>query len=120
METNSMEQLEAIEALAQFNGRLLGNLPTLIRELSGSRKPDTDAYLKSIVEVIGWEINVINATSSLLEKASVHMDKELFNRSVLALNDALSSGTDDGIAAALQSLIPHFEVLGTAAAEVLA
>ena len=43
METNRMEQMEALETMAQFNDRLLHNLPTIIDELSGGRKADTDA-----------------------------------------------------------------------------
>ena len=78
--------MEALETLVQFNGRLLGNLPTLIGELSGNRQPDTDTYLKNIVDVIGWEITVINATAPLLAEARTHMDKEHFNQSILAVN----------------------------------
>ena len=120
METNVMEQMEALQTLAQFNDRLLKNLPTIIGELSGNQKPDTKVYLKNIIDVIGWEISVINATSSLLETTQTHMDKEQFNQSVLALNEALSSGEDSQTAAALQELIPHFETLKTAATEILA
>ena len=120
METNVMEQMEALQTLAQFNDRLLKNLPTVIGELTGSRKSDTDVYLKNIIDVIGWEISVINATSSLLETARTHMDKEGFNQAVLALNSALSSGTDTGTADALLNLIPHFETLKVAVAEALA
>lgn len=120
METNVMEQMEALQTLAQFNDRLLKNLPTIISELTENRKPDTDVYLKNIIDIIGWEISVINATSPLLEKAQTHMDKEHFNQSVLALNEALSSGADAKVAAALRDLIPHFETLKTAAEEVLA
>lgn len=120
MEPNVTEQMEALQALAQFNDRLLKNLPTIIGELTGNRKPDTDVYLKNIIDIIGWEISVINATSSMLEKAQTHMDKEQFNQSVLALNEALSSGEDCKTAAALQELIPHFETLKTAVEKVLA
>ncbi|MDE5892425.1 MAG: molecular chaperone [Acetatifactor sp.] len=120
METTVMEQMEALQTLAQFNDRLLKNLPTVISELTGDKKSDTDVYLKNIIDVIGWEISVINATSSLLETARTHMDKEHFNQSVLALNEALSSGADSKIAAALQELVPHFETLAAAAEEVLA
>lgn len=120
METAKLEQLEALETLAQFNERLLNNLPTVINELSGVRQPDTDAYLKNIIEVIGWEITVMNATSALFEEASVSMDKEGFNQSVLALNTALASGNDLEIATALGNLTPHFETLRTAAQEILA
>ena len=118
METNKIEQMEALETLTQFNSRLLGNLPTLIRELSGNRQPDTDTYLKSIVDVIGWEITVMNATAPLLAEARTHMDKEDFNQSVLALNTAMASGADGEIALALRNLIPHFETLDVAAREV--
>ncbi|MCM1119861.1 MAG: molecular chaperone [bacterium] len=120
METTKLEQLEALETLAQFNDRLLNNLPTLISELSGGRKTDTDAYLKNIIEIIGWEITVMNAISALFEEAKVSMDKEEFNQSVLALNSALASGTDSEIATALGNLTPHFETLRTAAQEILA
>ncbi len=119
MDTNKIEQMEALETLTQFNSRLLDNLPTLIRELSDNRKPDTDTYLKSIVDVIGWEIAVMNATAPLLAEARTHVDKESFNRSVLALNTAIASGADREIALALQNLTPHFETLD-AAREVLA
>lgn len=120
MEANKIEQLEALEALVQFNSRLLGNLPTIIQELSGNRQPDTDIYLKNIVDVIGWEITVVNATAPLLAEAQTPMDKEHFNQSVLALNAAIASGADTETAAALQNLIPHFETLEAAAREVLA
>lgn len=120
METNTMEQMEALQTLTQFNDRLLKNLPTVADELSGNRKPDTDVYLKNIVDVIGWEINVINATSTLLETAQTHMDKNGFNQAVLALNSALTSNSDQETAAALRELIPHFETLAVAAQEVLA
>ena len=120
METSTMEQMEALQVLAQFNDRLIKNLPTIISELTENRKPDTDEYLKNIIEVIGWEIYVINATASVLAGAQTHMDKEHFNQSVTALNEALSAKSDSGIAAALQDLIPHFETLKAAAEEILA
>ena len=120
METNRIEQLEALETLSQFNDRLIKNLPTLISELSGGRQPDTDTYLKSILDAINWEINIMNATSALLAEGNTPVDKENFNQSILALSDALSSGTDSRIADALRDLIPHFEALGAAAGEVTA
>ena len=39
MEFNKMEQMEALGILADFNDRLLKNLPTIISELSGKRQP---------------------------------------------------------------------------------
>jgi len=120
METNRMEQLEALETLSRFNDRLLKNLPTIISELSEGRQPDTDTYLRNIIDAINWEITVMNATSALLAEGNTPIDKEGFNQSILALSAALSSETDSEIASALQNLIPHFETLGTAAKEVIA
>lgn len=120
METSRLEQLEALETLIQFNERLLKNLPTIADELSEARQPDTDTYLKSILNAINWEITVMNATSALLAEGSTPIDKESFNQSILALSTALSSKTDSETAVALRNLIPHFEALGTAAKEVTA
>lgn len=72
------------------------------------------------MDVIGWELTVLNATAPLLAEARTHMDKEDFNRSMLALNTSIASGADGEIALALQNLIPHFETLDVAAREVLA
>ena len=120
METNRMEQLEALETLSQFNDRLLKNLPTIVAELTEGRQPDTDTYQKSITDAINWEITVMNATSDLLAEGNTAIDKEAFTQAILALNSALSSKVDSEIATAFQNLIPHFEALGAAAKEVIA
>lgn len=119
MEANRMEQLEALETLCQFNDRLLANLPTLSSELSEGRKSDTDAYLKSIIDAINWEISVMNSTSALLAEGNTPIDKEGFNQAILALGTALSSGNDTQTASALRNLIPHFTTLGSAAKEAV-
>lgn len=118
MKTNRLEQSEALETLTRFNDRLLKNLPTITEELSGKRQPDTDTYLKSIIDAINWEVTVMNATSDLLAEGKTIIDREGFNQSILALNTALSSGTDSDTAAAFRNLIPYFESLGIAAREV--
>lgn len=118
MENNRMEQLEALKILSGVNERLVKNLPTLIDELSGQRQPDTDTYLKNVVDSINWEIMVINAASSLLSESSTQMDKEDFNAKMLALGSVLPSNDDRTIAAALQELIPCFELLGNIVREI--
>ena len=118
MENNRLEQLEALKTLSGVNDRLLNNLPTIIEELSGHRQPDTDTYLKNIVDSINWEIMVINATSSVLSEVSTQMDKEDFNQKVLELSTALPTNADPEIASALQALIPCFQLLGEIVEEV--
>lgn len=113
------EQLEALETMAEFNERLLKNLPTLISELSGNRQPDTEQYQKSIIDAINWEISVTNSTLEVLNQDKVRVDKEDFNGKVIALNSALSSRSDSEIADALKALVPCFEELGVAVKEVI-
>ncbi len=113
------EQSEALETMAEFNDRLLKNLPTLISELSGNRQPDTDQYQKSIIDAINWEIAVTNSTLDVLNQDTVRVDKEQFNQKMQALNAAISSKEDPEIAGALEALVPCFEQLGAAVREVL-
>lgn len=119
MENMTAEQLEALETMAEFNDRLLKNLPTLISELSGNRQPDTDQYQKSIIDAINWEIAVTNSTLEVLNQDKTRINKEDFNHKILALNSALSSKTDSIIAGALEALIPFFEQLSSAVREVI-
>lgn len=118
MEFNKMEQMEALGILADFNDRLLKNLPTIISELSGKRQPDTDTYLKNIVDSINWVITVTGNSLDILNEGYTRINKDTFNQKVMALSQALSDKKDSAIAAALQELIPCFEQLGHAVREV--
>lgn len=119
MESNRMEQSEALKTLEAFNERLVKNLPTIIDELSGNRQPDTDTYLKNIIDAINWEISVVNATLDLINEGETRFQKEDFNQKVQALSTALSSNTDAQIASAFQELLPCFELLGKIVKEVI-
>lgn len=119
MNSNRLEQLEALGTLAEFNERLLKNLPTIANELSGNRQPDTDKYLQNIVDAINWEISVVNATLDVINEGQSRISKEEFNQKMMDLSTALSSHEDGKIASALQSLIPYFEQLGRAVHEVI-
>ena len=118
MENMTTEQLEALETLAEFNARLIKNLPTIISELSGNRQTDTDQYLKNIIDAINWEISVTNSTLAILNNEHTRIDKETFNQKMLTLNSAISTKADSEIAAALENLIPYFKQLGAAVKEV--
>ena len=66
MEDARKEQLEALEVLTEFNERLVKNMNIIVKELSGERLDDTDKFLKSIVDAINWEIQVVNGTMEVL------------------------------------------------------
>lgn len=48
MEDNRAEQIEALQVLEEFNGRLVKNMEIIVKELSGERLDDTDQFLKGI------------------------------------------------------------------------
>jgi hypothetical protein len=68
MENNRAEQKEALEILEDFNVRLVKNMHSIVTELSGQRLADTDQLLKSIIDAINWEIQVVNGTMELLNE----------------------------------------------------
>ena len=107
MEDNRKEQIEALEVLLEFNERLVKNMHIIVKELSGKRLDDTDKFLKSIVDAINWEIQVVNGTMEVINDGEERLDKEAFNKAVSAL------------AAEFENVIPVFENLGEIVAKVV-
>lgn len=75
MEDNRKEQIEALEVLLEFNERLVKNMNIIVKELSGKRLDDTDKFLKSIVDAINWEIQVVNGTLEVINDGEERLDK---------------------------------------------
>ena len=109
MEDARKEQLEALEVLAEFNDRLVKNMNIIVKELSGERLDDTDKFLKSIVDAINWEIQVVNGTMEALNDGKERVNKESFNAAVVALSRAIGENDDAKMA----------EQLGVSAKEVI-
>jgi hypothetical protein len=65
--------MEALEVLADFNKRLLQNIPILVKELSGKRVEDSNKFQKTIIDAINWEVQVMNGTMDLLNKGKRFM-----------------------------------------------
>ena len=74
MEDNRKEQIEALEVLLEFNERLVKNMNIIVKELSGKRLDDTDKFLKSIVDAINWEIQVVNGTLEVINDGEERLD----------------------------------------------
>ena len=119
MEDNRQEQVEALEVLVEFNQRIVKNIGIVIKELSGARLDDTDNFIKGITDAMNWEIEVVNGTMDLLNEGKVRVDKERFNEKVIALSTAINSKNDADMAEAFREVLPYFEELGKAAAEVI-
>lgn len=119
MEDNRKEQMEALETLTEFNDRLVNNMQIIVKELSGNRLEDTDKFLKSILDAINWEIQVVNGTMDVLNECEERVNKETFNDAVVALSDAVNAKDDAKMAEAFTAIIPVFEKLGESAKKVI-
>lgn len=119
MEDTRTEQIEALEIMADFNTKLLKNLPIIIKELSGERLDDTDKFLNSIVDAINWEIQVVNRTMEVLNEGKERVNKENFNGAIVELSKAINSKDDGKMAAEFKKVIPVFEKLGESVKEVI-
>lgn len=119
MENSRSEQMEALKTLEEFNGKLVGNMKSLVNELSGNRLDDTDKLLKTVIDSLNWEINVVNLTMEVLNDGKTRVDKDDFNKSVSALSEAISSGDDYKMANQFREVIKVFEGLDVAIKEVV-
>lgn len=119
MENNRQEQIEALEVLLEFNERLVKNMKIIVKELSGARLDDTDKFLKSIIDAINWEIQVVNGTMEVLNDGQERINKEEFNKVISTLSAAIEQKNDAEMAQAFEKVIPAFEQLGKSAAEVV-
>lgn len=119
MEDNRKEQMEALETLLEFNDRLVNNIQIIVKELSGNRLEDTDKFLKSILDAMNWEIQVVNGTMEVLNEGKERVKKETFNDAVVALSDAVKANDDVKMVEAFIPIISVFERLGESVKEVV-
>lgn len=119
MEDKRQEQIEALETLAEFNERVLKNIPILVRELSGERLNDTDKFLDGIVKAINWEIEVVNLTMEVLNEEKERVSKEVMNEKIIALSQAINAKNDSAMVEAFKELLPVLENLEKAVKEVI-
>lgn len=120
MEDKRTEQIEALQTLAEYNQKVLKNIPILVRELRGERLEDTDKFLTAIVNAINWEVEVLNGTLEVLNEKEERVSKESVNQKIVALSDALKKKDDKAQADAFEQLIPELEIIEKAINEVIA
>lgn len=112
MEDNRAEQKEALQALTEYSPKLIASMKAVVKELTEVRQPDTDEYLKSIINGMNWEIQILNGTMSLLNETEELVDKNAANQLFVGFSDVYKKGEDKVIAVYIQSkLLPFFEEL---------
>lgn len=119
MEAHMKEQREALEVLVGFNDKLVHNMQIIVKELSGERMDDTDKFLKGIIDAVNWEIQVVNGTMDLLNDGKERLNKEAFNKCIIALSDAITAKDDSRMAKEFENVIPVFKQLGESARQVI-
>lgn len=119
MEDLRAQQIEALEVLGDYNERLMKSIHSVIKELDGDRKEDTDQFLDEIIKGINWEIGILNGTMELINEKEERIHKEDMNASILKLSKALEGKVDKEMAEALEEALPIFEELGKAAKEIV-
>ena len=120
MSENRAEQVEALQALLDYNPRLVHGMQAVTTELEGERKPDTDEFLKSVINGINWEIQIVNGTKEVLEEQEIRVDKDEINGYLKDFSAAYSRRDDYGMAVLFfQKIIPFFETLEKAARNVV-
>ena len=114
------DQIEALETLADYIPKLIGDIDTVKAELRGERKPDTDEYLKMIIDGINWVLGIVNGCMSLLEEYNIAFDKEKANDYSVAFSNAYGTGNDTAIADSMDAdVIPMIRLIQKTADEAL-
>lgn len=122
MENQFKEEIEALQALKEYNVKIVKALKEIIPELKGEKQPDTDEYLQNILKGINWEIQVINGTMKYLNREEEVVSKEGVNSMIVKLNETLQNkGQDEQVAAILEErLLPFLEELDQIAEKAVA
>lgn len=120
MEDKRKEQMEALEALKDYNPKLCKALKEIIPELKGDKKEDTKDYADHIFRGVNWELQVINGTMELLNEKKEQVSKEALNEMISHVNDAYVSKDDGRLAQVIEEeLLPLTEKLNDCIAEAL-
>lgn len=114
------DQIEALETLADYIPKLIGGIDTVKAELRGERKPDTDEYLKMIIDGINWVLGIVNGCMRLFEEYNIAFDKEKANDYSVAFSNAYGTGNDTAIADSMDAdVIPMIRLIQKTADEAL-
>lgn len=120
MSDNRNEQIEALQALLEYNPRLIHGMQAVTVELEGNRKPDTDEFLKAVINGMNWEIQIVNGTKEVIDEQDVVIDRKTMNETFKEFSDAYARKDDYSMAVLFfQKLIPFFETFEKAARNVV-
>lgn len=109
-------QMEVLGELVNYSEKLIKGTEEVIKELRGSRKPDTDELFNLVIQGINWEIEVFNNCEALINKDGQQIDKSKMANAVGRLGKVLQEKDDIKIAACLDvDFIPFLKAMEFAA-----
>lgn len=120
MEEREQLQREVLKELISYSDNLIPALQTVIEELRGEGKEDTNDFLNEIINGINWEIEVYNQCAVLINEKSNYIDKKTMIAAVKNLGISLSSGDVLQVADCLeQDFLPFLNKLALASKMVV-
>lgn len=109
-------QKEALSELVDYSEKIIKGTETVIKELRGSRKEDTDELFNLVIQGINWEIEVFNNCEPLINKDGQQIDKEKMAVAVGRLGKVLQEKDDIKLAACLDvDFLPFLKAMEFAA-----
>lgn len=120
MSDNRKEQVEALQAMLEYNPRLLAAMKSVTAELLEDRQPDTDEYLLAVIKGMNWETEILNGTKEVLDEQEIELDRKMINQVFLDFNEAYKQKDDITIGLLYRDkIIPFFELYEKAARNVV-
>ncbi len=108
MQDNRAEQIEALNTAKDYCIRLYKGVNALADELRTGRLPDTEEYMKTVINGINWVFEVYNATKDLINENCDYIDKDKVNAGAVELGKAVADNDDEKVADKLENVIAPF------------
>ena len=120
MDELKQQQIEALQAAEPYCEKIGTELDKLIKEYTTQKLPDTDEYMKHILNGLNWLFEVYNGTQDLVNAGAVVVDKDAVNQSVIAFNEGMKADDDMAKAEGLKGILTFVRTFEDAAKKLTA
>lgn len=119
MEELRKQQIEALQAVYEYNQRMVPALEEIVLELRGAQKEDTKDYLNHILKGVNWIIQVVNGTRDIINEKEELINKEQMNDIILDLNGVLKEDNFIQVADVIEKgILPFVNIVTNAAKDI--
>lgn len=120
MDELKQQQIEALQVAEPYCEKMAIELEKLIEEYTSKKLPDTDEYMKHILNGLNWLFEVYNGTQDLVKEGSVAVDKDAVNQSVMVFNEGMKVDDDMKKAEGLKGILVFVNSLEEASKKLTA